>query len=703
MERIVVSTNFGDAPLSLELGGVARQASGACLARHGDSVVLATCCVAQEPRESGDFIPLTVDYVQMTYAAGKIPGGFFKREGRPTEREVLSSRFIDRSIRPLIPKGFNRDIQIIVTVLSSDLVHDTGVLAMIAASCAVHISEVPFTGPIAGVRVGYDGNTFSLNPPSFDSAKNSDAEAKENGTAMDMVVASTQNAVIMVEGGMLELEEEAVLQGILFGYEQGRGVIEIQEEVRKKAGKPKLAFEPPDLPEEVKNLLSNEGTALLMEALSIPEKKARNQRLYEVRARLMELLGDDTQAKRLSQPYLFELERHIMRKKVLEDGIRIDNREPKGIRNITIEVPFLPRTHGSALFTRGETQALVTVTLGTWVDEQKIELLEGDQYKKFMLHYNFPPFSVGEVKFLRSPSRREVGHGHLAERALSGVVPGDEQFPYTIRVVSDIFESNGSSSMATVCGASLALMDAGVPISAAVAGIAMGLIKEGDDVVILSDILGDEDHLGDMDFKVAGTRKGITAFQMDTKIKGVDAEILRKALLQAKEGRLHILGIMEHSIQGPREEISLYAPRIVTLQIKPEKIREVIGPGGKMIKHIVDKTKAKIFIDDSGTVNIASVDKEACDEAIRMIQEIVREPEVGQVYMGKVKSVVDFGAFVEIMPGIVGLLHISQISNERVHNIHDRLKEGDELLVKVLEVDRGGKIRLSHKEAQETP
>lgn len=703
MERIVVSTNFGDAPLSLELGGVARQASGACLARHGDSVVLATCCVAQEPRESGDFIPLTVDYVQMTYAAGKIPGGFFKREGRPTEREVLSSRFIDRSIRPLIPKGFNRDIQIIVTVLSSDLVHDTGVLAMIAASCAVHISEVPFTGPIAGVRVGYDGNTFSLNPPSFDSAKNSDAEAKENGTAMDMVVASTQNAVIMVEGGMLELEEEAVLQGILFGYEQGRGVIEIQEEVRKKAGKPKLVFEPPDLPEEVKNLLSNEGTALLTEALSIPEKKARNQRLYEVRARLMELLGDDTQAKRLSQPYLFELERHIMRKKVLEDGIRIDNREPKGIRNITIEVPFLPRTHGSALFTRGETQALVTVTLGTWVDEQKIELLEGDQYKKFMLHYNFPPFSVGEVKFLRSPSRREVGHGHLAERALSGVVPGDEQFPYTIRVVSDIFESNGSSSMATVCGASLALMDAGVPISAAVAGIAMGLIKEGDDVVILSDILGDEDHLGDMDFKVAGTRKGITAFQMDTKIKGVDAEILRKALLQAKEGRLHILGIMEHSIQGPREEISLYAPRIVMLQIKPEKIREVIGPGGKMIKHIVDKTKAKIFIDDSGTVNIASVDKEACDEAIRMIQEIVREPEVGQVYMGKVKSVVDFGAFVEIMPGIVGLLHISQISNERVHNIHDRLKEGDELLVKVLEVDRGGKIRLSHKEAQETP
>ncbi|MDY7017476.1 MAG: polyribonucleotide nucleotidyltransferase [Nitrospirota bacterium] len=703
MERIVVSTNFGDAPLSLELGGVARQASGACLARHGDSVVLATCCVAQEPRESGDFIPLTVDYVQMTYAAGKIPGGFFKREGRPTEREVLSSRFIDRSIRPLIPKGFNRDIQIIVTVLSSDLVHDTGVLAMIAASCAVHISEVPFTGPIAGVRVGYDGNTFSLNPPSFESAKNSDAEAKENGTAMDMVVASTQNAVIMVEGGMLELEEEAVLQGILFGYEQGRGVIEIQEEVRKKAGKPKLAFEPPNLPEEAKNLLSNEGTALLTEALSIPEKKARNQRLYEVRARLMELLGDDTLAKRLSQPYLFELERHIMRKKVLEDGIRIDNREPKGIRNITIEVPFLPRTHGSALFTRGETQALVTVTLGTWVDEQKIELLEGDQYKKFMLHYNFPPFSVGEVKFLRSPSRREVGHGHLAERALGGVVPGDEQFPYTIRVVSDIFESNGSSSMATVCGASLALMDAGVPISAAVAGIAMGLIKEGDDVVILSDILGDEDHLGDMDFKVAGTRKGITAFQMDTKIKGVDAEILRKALLQAKEGRLHILDIMEHSIQGPREEISLYAPRIVMLQIKPEKIREVIGPGGKMIKHIVDKTKAKIFIDDSGTVNIASVDKEACDEAIRMIQEIVREPEVGQIYMGKVKSVVDFGAFVEIMPGIVGLLHISQISNERVHNIHDRLKEGDELLVKVLEVDRGGKIRLSHKEAQETP
>ena len=703
MERIVVSTNFGDAPLSLELGGVARQASGACLARHGDSVVLATCCVAQEPREGGDFIPLTVDYVQMTYAAGKIPGGFFKREGRPTEREVLSSRFIDRSIRPLIPKGFNRDIQIIVTVLSSDLVHDTGVLAMIAASCAVHISEVPFAGPIAGVRVGYDGNTFSLNPPSLESAKNSDAEAKENGTAMDMVVASTQDAIIMVEGGMLELEEEAVLQGILFGYEQGRRVIEIQEEVRKEAGKPKLAFEPPNLPEEVKNLLSKEGTVLLAEALSIPEKKARNQRLYEVRAQLMELLGDDTSAKRLSQPYLFELERHLVRKKVLEDGIRIDNREPKGIRNITIEVPYLPRTHGSALFTRGETQALVTVTLGTWVDEQKIELLEGDQYKKFMLHYNFPPFSVGEVKFLRSPSRREVGHGHLAERALGGVVPGDEQFPYTIRVVSDILESNGSSSMATVCGASLALMDAGVPISAAVAGIAMGLIKEGDDIVILSDILGDEDHLGDMDFKVAGTREGITAFQMDTKIKGVDAEILRKALLQAKEGRLHILGIMEQSIQGPREEISLYAPRIVTLQIKPEKIREVIGPGGKMIKHIVDKTKAKIFIDDSGTVNIASVDKEACDEAIRMIQEIVREPEVGQVYMGKVKSVVDFGAFVEIMPGIVGLLHISQISNERVHNIHDRLKEGDELHVKVLEVDRGGKIRLSHKETQETP
>lgn len=695
-EKVVVSTHYGDATLSLEVGSIARQAAGSCLARHGDSVVLATCCVAPEPRDT-DFVPLTVDYLEMTYAAGKIPGGFFKREGKPSEREVLSSRFIDRSIRPLIPKGFNRDIQIIATVLSSDLIHDPGVLAMIAASCAVHVSEVPFEGPIAGVRVGHNGSEYYLNPPFLEPAKNNGGEVQENRTTMDMVVASTKNAVIMVEGGMLELDEELVLQGILFGYGQGKAVIELQEELYQEAGKKKIAFDVPALPEEIKGLLAQEGTPLLAEGFMVPEKIARNRKLDEVRAKLLGLIQDETQ-KKLAQSYLFELERHIMRRRVIEDGVRIDNRGAKDIRNISIEVPFLPRTHGSALFTRGETQALVTATLGTWSDEQKIDLLEGEQYKKFMLHYNFPPFSVGEVKFLRSPSRREVGHGHLAERAVGAVVPEDSDFPYTIRVVSDILESNGSSSMATVCGASLALMDAGVPISAPVAGIAMGLIKEGEEVVILSDILGDEDHLGDMDFKVAGTKAGITAFQMDTKIKGVDVDILRKALLQAKEGRLHILGIMESAIQRPREEISLYAPRIVTLQIKPEKIREVIGPGGKVIKGIVDKTKAKIFINDSGEVNIASVSKEACDEAIRMIQEIVREPEVGQVYHGKVKRVVDFGAFVEIMPGVVGLLHISQIANERIANIHDKIKEGDELLVKVLEVDREGKIRLSHKD-----
>ena len=697
MECVKLSVELGDSLLSLEVGKVAKQASGSCLASFGETVVLATCCVGAESKGVGDFVPLTVDYVEMTYAAGKIPGGFIKREGRPSEREILASRFIDRSIRPLIPKGFDRDIQIIALVLSSDLNYDSGMLAITAVSCALHVSEVPFDGPIAGLCVGFEDGCYGVNLVLSDAQVNG---SKTKASKMDMIVAGTKEAILMVEGEMLELDEEEVLHGILFGHEKLMPIVELQDRVRAVVGKAKINLSSPVLSDEVKEQIKDAGAHRLDAALRIAEKKDRNDRLAEIREKLTEQFEDDV-LKQRARSYIYELEKTMMRKMIVGEGVRIDGRDSETIRDIDIEVPYLPRTHGSALFTRGETQALVTATLGTWADEQKVDALNGEQYKKFMLHYNFLPFSVGEVKFLRSPSRREIGHGHLAERALSTVLPYDDtNFPYTIRIVSDILESNGSSSMATVCGGSLALMDAGVPVRSAVAGIAMGLVKEDKNIVILSDILGDEDHLGDMDFKVAGTEKGMTAFQMDVKIQGVDSDVLKRALVQAKEGLLHILSKMKEAIHAPRKDMSPHAPRIVMLQIKPEKIREVIGPGGKIIKQIVEKTKAKISIDDSGVVSIASSSKQACDNAIEIIQGIVREPEVGQVYHGKVKKVVDFGAFVEILKGYSGLVHISQISTQRIKNIHEVVKEGDEMLVKVIEIDRDRKIRLSHKDAQ---
>ncbi|HVN91232.1 MAG TPA: polyribonucleotide nucleotidyltransferase [Candidatus Binataceae bacterium] len=684
--------DFAGRRLSLETGRLAKQAHGSVLAQYGDTVVLATVVSSYQSRDKIDFLPLTVDYQEKTFAAGKIPGGFFKREGRPTEKEILTSRLIDRSMRPLFPKGYDKETQIVVNVLSVDRENDPDMLALIATSAALEVSDVPHNGPVAAVRMGRIDGKLVVNPRY--------AEFEESD--ISMVVAAKPDSIVMLEGGADIVDEEGVLEALFTAHEEMRPVFELQEELKRLAGKPKRAFNAKVLDQELIAAVKARMVDDLEAALKISTKQERNNAVYGLADRVVEeMLERYPDRKGELSEACDKVLRERVRRVILEQDRRIDDRKSTDIRSLSAQVQILPRTHGSALFTRGETQALVTTTLGTSADEQRVDALLGERYKKFMLHYNFPPFSTGEVKPLRGPSRRDTGHGALAERALLPVLPPEADFPYTIRVVSEILESNGSSSMATVCGGSLALFDAGVPIKAAVAGIAMGLVKEGEQVRVLTDILGDEDHLGDMDFKVAGTSEGITAIQMDNKVGGVTRDVMRQALHQAREARLFILSVMEKAIDSPRTEVSSYAPRIVTLHINPDKIRDVIGPGGKVIRGLVEETGCKIDIEDDGTVLIASADGVAMEKAIAAIQAITAEPEVGRIYHGTVRKIVEFGAFVEILPGTDGLLHISQISKERIRRVEDVLHEGDEIAVKVLDVDRSGKIRLSMREAQE--
>ncbi|HYK64198.1 MAG TPA: polyribonucleotide nucleotidyltransferase [Patescibacteria group bacterium] len=682
---------FAGRKLALETGRLAKQAHGAVLASYGDTVVLATAVSQYDARPDVDFLPLTVDYVEKTFAAGKIPGGFFKREGRASEKEILTSRLIDRSMRPLFPKGYDRETQIIVTVLSADRDNDPDMLSLIATSAALMVSDIPHKGPVGSVRMGRVDGKIVVNPT------HSELEKSD----VSMVVACSPESIMMLEGGAEVVDEEVLLEALFTAHEAMQPIFAMQEELRRRAGKPKREFAVKERDAALLTAVEKSIGDDVEKALATKGKKERAGALYAVSDKAVAALaGKFPEREKEIVDACDYLVRTRVRLAILDDDKRIDDRKSTDIRPLSAEVQVLPRTHGSAVFTRGETQALATVTLGTSSDEQKIDALLGERYKKFLLHYNFPPFSTGEVKFLRAPSRREIGHGALAERALAPILPNEEDFPYTIRVVSDVLESNGSSSMATVCGGSLALMDAGVPTKSPVAGIAMGLVKEGDKVRVLTDILGDEDHLGDMDFKVAGTRAGVTAIQMDNKAGGVSKEIMRQALHQARDARMFILGVMEKALPTPRKDVSTYAPRIVTLHIKPDKIREVIGPGGKVIRGLVEETGCKIDIEDDGTVLIASVDGTAMEKAISMIQAITAEPEVGKIYHGTVRKIVEFGAFVEILPGTDGLLHISQISNERIRRVEDVLHEGDEINVKVLDVDRSGKIRLSMREAE---
>lgn len=677
--------------LVLEVGEVAKQANGATLVSYGETVVLVTAVVAPEVREGIDFVPLTVDYREKAYAAGKIPGGFFKREGRPSEREVLTSRLIDRPIRPLFPKGFSQETQVIAIVLSADTENNPDVLAMIGASTALTVSDIPFQGPIGAVRVGRIEGEFVINP----------TRQQQSLSDLDLVIAGVDEGIVMVEGSGREVSEEILIEGLEVGHRAIREIIALQRDLRETAGKPKLpsATEAGDsaLVQRVREV----ATPWVRDAIRIPEKQVRERRMSEVLAEVLTAMADLLPEQALLVPKLIEtIEREQMRTMILEEGIRADGRRTDEIRPISIRVGVLPRTHGSSLFTRGETQALVVSTLGTSTDEQIVDELEGKSSKAFMLHYNFPPFSVGEVSPMRGPGRREIGHGALAERSVAPILPSSDTFPYTIRVVSDILESNGSSSMATICGATLSLMDAGVPILAPVAGIAMGLISEpGRGIAVLSDILGLEDHLGDMDFKVAGTPTGVTGFQLDVKIGGVDTTILRGAIEQSRQGRLWILEKMASVIAMPRAQLSTHAPRIITIRINPDKIREVIGPGGKVIRGIIEKTGANIDIEDDGRINIASADENAARAAIELIRGITAEAEIGKIYRGKVKKITDFGAFVEIMPGTDGLVHISQIAEQRIKSVSDVLKEGEEVMVKVLEIDKQGRVKLSRREA----
>src|SRR5574337_877852 len=676
-------------PLSIEAGRVARQADGAVLVRYGDTVVLVTAVASKQMRQGVDFFPLTVDYQERAYAAGKIPGGFFKREGRPHEKETLTSRLIDRPLRPLFPDGYRNDVQIIATVLSADQENDPDVLAVLGASAALTIAPIPFLGPIGAVRVGRIGGKLLLNP----------TYAQMEGSDIDMVVAGTRSAVVMLEAGADEVPEDVMVEAIEFGHKGIQPMIDMVLELAQELRVEKVPFQvaPPDpqLRERV-NALAREGLRTLSGIAEKEEHRSRRQQLFD---EVMAAFSEEPEDRKAVARELFEATEHEeLRRMILEEGRRADGRSLEDVRPITAEVGVLPRTHGSALFTRGQTQALVATTLGTSEDEQRLDDIEGESFKRFMLHYNFPPFSVGEVKFMRGASRRDIGHGALAERAIQPLLPLKEEFPYTVRIVSDILESNGSSSMATVCGASLSLMDAGVPVRGAVAGVAMGLVKEGEKTVVLTDIQGLEDHLGDMDFKVAGTRTGVTSIQMDIKIQGITERVLRQALTQAKQARLHVLDSMGQALAGPRQALSPYAPRIISFKIPVEKIREVIGPGGKIIRGIVEQTGVKIDIEDDGTVAIASVDEAAAQKAMEIIGRIVEVPEVGKVYLGKVVKITDFGAFVEILPGTDGLLHISQISQERIKRVEDVLKEGEEVMVKVIEVDKAGKIRLSRRE-----
>jgi len=689
----VVSKSFPYGPhsITIETGELARQADGAVRVSMGETVVLVTAVARQAPTPGRDFLPLTVNYVEKTYAAGRIPGGFFKREGRPSEKETLTSRLIDRPIRPLFPDGFYNDVQVVATVLSMDPDIDADVPSLIGASAALALSGIPFNGPIGAARVGYKDGRYLLNPSAKDLAQ----------SQLHLVVAGTEHAVLMVESEAKGLSEEVMLGAVVYGHEQMQVAIRAIRELASEAGKPRWKWEPPADSAEVASAVSQQAQAALAQAYSITEKQQRHARLGEIKTQALAALAGGEQPKFTAEQIesaIFKLESNIVRQRILKGEPRIDGRDTRTVRPITVKVGVLPRTHGSALFTRGETQAIVVTTLGTTRDAQIIDALEGERREPFMLHYNFPPFSVGETGMLGSPKRREIGHGNLARRGVNAVMPDMSTFPYVIRVVSEILESNGSSSMASVCGTSLALMDAGVPIKAPVAGVAMGLVLEGSRYQVLTDILGDEDHLGDMDFQVAGTRDGVTALQMDIKVEGVTPQIMRVALDQARAGRLHILDEMNKVIREPREKMSEWAPSIITLKIDPEKIRDVIGKGGAVIRQITEETGTTIDIESDGTVKIASVSGAAGREAQRRIELITADVEVGRVYEGKVARLMDFGAFVTILPGRDGLVHISQISNERVERVSDKLREGDVIRVKVLEVDRQGRIRLSMRD-----
>ncbi|MBI1845792.1 MAG: polyribonucleotide nucleotidyltransferase [Candidatus Rokubacteria bacterium] len=689
MTAHTTSVDINGLPLSIETGVVAKQADGSVVVRYGGSMVLATCVAARSARESQDFFPLTVEYRERAYAGGRIPGGYFKREGAPVKKETLTSRLIDRPIRPLFPDGFRNEVQVICLVISGDPEHDPDVLAMNGASAALCLSGMPFDGPVGAVRVGRADGRFVANPTA----------AQQAASDLELVIAGTEDAVLMVESGAKEVSEELILQAIAFGHAECKRLARAQKDLVQKAGKPRWVFAPqtvdPALYERVKSIVGRG----LEEAFAIHEKHPRAEAVARVHDEVMQAVApDDTQKAAVREAFEM-VEKAAVRRLIVEKGLRVDGRRADEIRPIWIEMAYLPRAHGSAIFTRGETQALVSATLGTKSDEQKIESIEGDHYRHFLLHYNFPSFSVGEVRRFAGPSRRDIGHGALAERALEAVLPPKEEFPYTIRVVSDILESNGSSAMATVCGASLALMDAGVPLKSHIAGIAMGLVKEGEKFGILTDIMGTEDHYGDMDFKVAGTEKGVCALQMDIKIAGVSIEIMRTALANAREARLAVLARMREALEKPRAELSPYAPRFVTIKIRTEKIREIIGPGGKVIRGIQEQTGTKIDVEDDGRVTVFSPDQESVQKALAIIQDICREVELDRIYIGKVKKIVEFGAFVEVIPNTEGLLHISQIAESRIRAVHDVLTEGDIVAVKVIEIDGNGKMRLSRKMA----
>jgi polyribonucleotide nucleotidyltransferase len=687
-----VQREFHGRTLKIESGRIAKQAAGSALVTYGESMVLVTACYG--PEKDVDFFPLTVDYFEKTYAAGKIPGGFFRREGKLSEKETLVSRLIDRPCRPLFPENFHREVQVIATVLSADDENDPDTLAMIGASAALTISDLPFEGPISGVRVGRVNGKLVINPK----------QSELPNTDLNFIVAGTKDAIVMVEGGAQEVPEADVLGALFYAHEQLQVINEMQLELQKQVGKPMMEVKAKEYDEALYNSMVKFVTPKLAEAIKIREKLARRDAVGAAKAALVTefVKADEANAAAVTKlvgKAFEDTHYNVVRDLALNEGVRLDGRNTTTVRPINIEVGLLPRTHGSALFTRGETQSIVVSTLGTEQEAQRIDSLMGDASKTFMLHYNFPPFSVGETKPMRGPGRREIGHGALAERAVRAILPDIKQFPYVIRIVSEITESNGSSSMATVCGSSLSLMDAGVPIKAPVAGVAMGLIKNDSKYVVLTDILGDEDHLGDMDFKVCGTERGITALQMDIKIKGLDREIMDKAMNQARDGRLHILGEMNKAIQAARPDLSRYAPRIVIIKINPDKIRDIIGPGGKTIRSITESCGVKMEVTDDGTVSIASNDNNKVKNAIAIIESLTQEAVVGKIYKGIVKRLADFGAFVEILPGTDGLVHISQISEEKVRRVDDVLAEGDEVMVKVLEIDRQGKIRLSMKEA----
>ncbi|MDA8163692.1 MAG: polyribonucleotide nucleotidyltransferase [Desulfobacteraceae bacterium] len=686
-----VEAEIGGRLLSIETGKIAKQANGAAVVTYGETVVLVTATAAKEPREEVDFLPLTVEYQERFYSVGRIPGSYFRREiGRPTEKETLSARFIDRPLRPLFPDGYRNETQVIATVLSMDQQNDPDILAMVGASAALAVSEIPFHGPIAGVRVGYIDGQYILNP----------TKDQLDVSRLNLIVAGSRNAVVMVEGGSDSLSEDEVLEGIFFGHRGLQPILDLQEELRAALGRPKWEVAPVPVDHELEAQVAAFATDEMQSVITTAKKHERSDRYHQLEERVVaKLAGEGGADPKAVKAILHDLNKSMMRARIVKDKARIDGRRFDEIRPIASEVAVLPRTHGSALFTRGETQVMVTATLGSTADEQKVESLYGESTKPFMLHYNFPPYCVGEVRFMRGPSRRDIGHGALAERSLRAVLPKDDSFPYTIRVVSEVLESNGSSSMATVCGGSLALMDAGVPLKKAVAGVAMGLIKDGDEIVVLSDILGDEDHLGDMDFKVTGTGEGVTALQMDIKIEGVSKEIMARALAQAKAGRLHILGEMAKTITESRKELSEFAPKIFELMINPDRIKDLIGPGGKVIKGITAEFGVKIDVEDSGKVQVFSPNAQVAAAVVERIKSLTQEAEVGKIYKGLVRKIMDFGAFVEILPGVDGLVHISEMDRRRVEKVTDVVKEGEEIMVKVLNVDAQGKIRLSRKAA----